>query len=231
MNKWLKLTLVLLGFVGISVVLFFIFKAIGITNFETLKSIILNTGNWGVIVFILLQAIFLICLCFIPITNLALIVLGILIFGAKTAFISCMIATFLSSTVLFFLGDKFGERLMNKIIGKEEFNKIQDLLDTKSKILLPLSYIIPGFPDDAFCIAAGMTKMKYWYFITINLLCHSIEIGLICFFGSELINWSALSLLDWIMVTNFVIVDIYLLLQLEKFIDKKSKNKQKNDKN
>jgi len=231
MNKWLKLTLILLGCIGISVALFFIFKAFGITDFETLKTIISNTGNWGVFVFICIQILFLVCLCFVPVINPALIVLGILIFGAKTAFFSCLIAVFCSSTILFFLGDKFGEKLMNKIIGKNEFNKIQDLLDTKSKILLPLSFIIPGFPDEAFCIAAGMTKMKYLYFISINMLCHAIEIGTICFFGSDLINWNALSLIDWIMVGNLVVIDIYLLFQLEKFIDKKSKNKQKNDKN
>ncbi|MBO5948618.1 VTT domain-containing protein, partial [bacterium] len=115
-------------------------------------------------------------------------------------------------------------------VGRKELNKIQDLIDTKSKILLPLSFIIPGFPDEAFCMVAGMTKMKYWYFITINFLCHIIEIGIICFFGSSLINWSELKLIEWIMIGNLIVIDIYLLFQLEKFINKKSKNTQKNDK-
>ena len=231
MNKWLKLILVTLGFVVISIALFFIFKACGITDLETLKTIISNSGNWGFIVFILIQILCLVCLCFIPIINPTLIILGIILFGAKTAFAACIIAVFFSSTILFFIGDKFGEKLIGKIVGNNELNKIQDLIDTKSKILLPLSFIIPGFPDEAFCIVAGITKMKYWYFITINVLCHIIEIGIICFFGSSLINWSSLELIDWIMIGNLIIIDIYLLFQLEKFINKKSKKQTKNDKN
>ncbi len=223
MNKWLKLSLVLGLFAIISIVLFVVLKCLHITDISTLKKLILASGHWGVIVFIAIQVFMLVCFCFIPIINPSLVVMGIVIFGSKIAFISCLISICFSSTILFFLGDKFGEKLAGKIIGKNDLEKVQNVLDTKSKILLPLSFIIPGFPDEAFCIVAGMTKMKYWYFILINVFCHIIEIGLICFLGSSLIDWGSLNLLDWIIVGNIALVDIYLLFRLEKFINNKTK--------
>jgi len=223
MNKWLKLILIFLLFASISIAIFVILKIFNITDINTLKTIIQNSGNFAVLVFILIQVFMLVVFCFIPILNATLVVLGIILFGPITAFISCLIAVVFSSSTLFFLGDKFGEKLACKLIGKEDLNKIQDLIDIKSKILLPLSFIIPGFPDEAFCIVAGMTKMKYLYFIAVNIFCHMIEIGLICFLGSSLINWAALTLIDWIMIVNLIIVDIYLLFKLEKYITEKSK--------
>jgi len=224
MNKWLKLSLVLGLFATISIALFFTLKAFNITDLNTLQNIILKSGRWSVIVFVVIQVFMLVCFCFVPVINGALIVMGIIIFGSKIAFVSCLIAICFSSSILFFLGDRFGEKLASKLIGKDELEKVQNLLDCKSKILLPLSFIIPGFPDEAFCIVAGMTKMKYWYFITVNIFCHIIEIGLICFLGSSLISWSTLSVFDWVVVANLIVVDIFLLFKLEKFLTNKTKN-------
>lgn len=227
MNKWIKLTLILLFFAIVSVAIFLVLKIFNITDTSTLKNIIASTEQYGILVFILIQVFALVCFCFVPVLNATLIVMGIVLFGPKWAFISCLISKAISASILFLIGDKFGEKLASKLIGKDELKKMQDLVDVKSKILLPLSFVIPAFPDEAFCIVAGMTKMKYWYFITINILCHAIEIGLFCFFGSSLINWSSLSAFDWVVVINLLVVDIYLLSKLEKFIEIKVKNNKK----
>ncbi|MBR6778726.1 MAG: TVP38/TMEM64 family protein [Clostridia bacterium] len=229
MNKWLKLSLIILLFASISIALFFILRAFNITDIETLKELINKSGKYAIVVFIAIQVIMLVCFCFVPLNSL-LIVTGIVLFGPKTAFVACLIAICFSSTILFFLGDKFGEKLAVKLIGKKELEKVQNLIDTKSKILLPISFLVPAFPDEAFCIIAGMTKMKYWYFISLNIFFHIIEIGTICFFGSSLIDWSALSVIDWVVIANLIIIDIYLLYKLEKFIDNRAKNKKINDK-
>jgi len=224
MNKWFKLILILLFFAIISVVAFIVLKCFNITDMATLKSWISNTGKFGICVFILIQIVALVCFCFVPVLNATLIVTGIILFGAKWAFISCLIAKAISASILFLIGDKFGEKLAIKFIGKDDVIKMQELVDVKSKILLPLSFVIPAFPDEAFCIVAGMTKMKYWYFIIVNIFCHAIEIGIFCFFGSNLINWNSLTILDWVFVVNFIIVDVYLLSKLEKFIEYRIKN-------
>lgn len=220
MNKWTKILLVILGFALVSVLIFLILKSLGIANINIIKEILLKSKQYSLIVYTLLSALLLTTLCFVPLLNSALIVLGIVLFGPVYTFISCLIANFISGTALFFIGDKFGERIATKLITKEELEDAQDLIDRKSKLLLPILFLIPAIPDEALCLVAGMTKMKYWYLIIVNLIYHTIEIGVFCFFGSDLINWSSLSFLDWFLFVNIIIVDIYILCSLEKKIKK-----------
>lgn len=220
MNKWLKITLLILFFALVSVSIFLILKACNIANIETLQSIIQNSKH-SVLIFILIQVFILVFFCFVPILNTALIILGIILFGAPTAFISCIVAVFFSSTILFFIGDKFGEFLAEKFVGKKELEDIQNTLDRKSKFFLPVLFMIPAIPDEALCLVAGMTKIKYWYFILVSLVYHAIEIGLLCFCGSGLIDWSSLSVIEWILFINVAIIDFYFLIKIEKYLEKK----------
>lgn len=230
MKKWLKICAVIFLFAVISLCVFLILKGLGITNFENLKSVIIRTKQWGLITYLLIQIICLVLLCFVPLLNTSLIILGISIFGSIWTFIISMLAIIISSTILFFIGDKFGEKLAKKLVGKKDFELAQIAVDTKSKILLPFFYILPGFPDEALCLVAGMTKMKYWYLMLVTIVYHIVEIGMFCFLGSELVDWSALSAIDWIILANVVILDLIFLFKLEKKLTKKQeKTKSQNE--
>ena len=220
MNKWIKILLVILGFAVLSVGIFFILKATGITDISKLKQLIINSKHFSVLVYLLIQTILLVLLCFVPLLNTTLIILGIVLFGPLTTFFVCLTSNFLSSSILFLIGDKFGESLATKLISKEELEQAQDLIDHKSKLLLPLFFVLPGIPDEALCLVAGMTKMKYWYLVTISLIYHALEIGLFCFFGSDLINWGSMSIIDWFVFINVIIIDLYFLFSFEKKIKK-----------
>ena len=133
---------------------------------------------------------------------------------------------------MFLIGNTLGEKVAGKLVGKETLQKAQDLIDTKSKIFLPLMFLFPVFPDDALCMAAGMTKMRYWYFAIIVLIFRSIGIATICFLGSSIIKWAELSIIDWFVLINAVIIDIYAVFKISGKIEAKikSKNSQKEDK-
>ena len=221
MNKWIKLFLVIIIFAAISTAIYFILKSFGITNISTLQSLILQSGKFAPVVYSIILTIVLISLCFIPLLNAALTLLGIALLGSKVAFISNIIAIFFSTSILFFIGDMFAK----KIIGEKDFNETQNLLDLKSKLWLPVLFIIPIVPDEAICLVAGMTKIKYWYLLLVSLVYHTIEIGFLCFLGSSIINWAALTTFDWLIVANLAIIDIFLLKKLEKYLEKKIKNK------
>ena len=135
-----------------------------------------------------------------------------------------MIAVAISTSILFIIGDKCGEHFASKLVGKKSLEDAQNAIDHKSKFWLPILFIAPGIPDEAICLVAGMTKIKYWYLLTVSLLYHAIEIGIFCFLGGDFINWSALSLLDWIIVANMILIDIYLLIHFEKYLSNKRKN-------
>lgn len=225
MKNWLKILMIILIFAVVSIALFLILKAFNITSISQIRSIIEKTGNYGAIVFIIIQTLMLVAFCFVPILNTALIGLGIILFGSKIAFLTCIVSIFFSSSILFFIGDKFGEGLARLIVGKDELNRLQNIIDTKSKLLLPILFFIPGIPDEALCLISGMTKIKYWYFILVSLTYHAIEIFALCFLGSGLIDFTLFTIADWIIVINLIIIDVYLILKLEKFLNNKINKK------
>lgn len=225
MNKWIKIFLIIFTFALASIIIYAILKHFGITNISTLKSLISKSGKWAPIVYTIILTLVLVCLCFVPLLNTALAILGIAMFGSKVAFATNLIAIFFSTSILFFIGDKFGEKFARKFIGETEFNETQNLLDTKSKLWLPIIFIIPAIPDEAVCLIAGMTKIKYWYLLIVSLIYHAVEIGLFCFLGGDLISWSSLTLFDWIIFVNIIIIDIFLIKKFEKFLESKIKNK------
>lgn len=225
MKKWLKIALAILIIAGISVGVYFILRACGITSLEGLRELIAKCGAWGWIVYIFLFIACTTLLCFIPGTSATFIAVAIVLFDAWQAFIISTVAVFLSSSLMFLIGDTLGEKVAGKIVGQESLKKAQDLIDTKSKIFLPLMFLFPAFPDDALCMAAGMTKMKYWYFALIVLIFRTTGIATICFLGSNFINWAELSIVDWFVLINAVIIDIYAVFKVSSKIEAKLKEK------
>ena len=221
MKKWLKIFFVILVFAVISVVIYLILKAFYLTNINKLKQIIIDSKRFSILVYFIISVLSLVCLCFVPLLTTALLVLGIVLFGSKITFVTCLISVFCSTTILFFIGDKLGEKFAKKLIGEKSLNDAQNLIDHKSKFWLPIFFIIPAIPDEALCLVAGMTKIKYWYLILVSMLYHAIEFGIMCFIGSGIINWSNLSIIDWFVLLNVLAFDFYLLYRLEKKLDNK----------
>ena len=232
MKKWLKFGVVVLALAAISVVAYFCLRAAGITNIDGLRQLIAKSGAWSLVVFTVLFVVCSILLCFMPGTSATFIGVSILLFGAWQGFIVSAISVFLASSLMFLIGNTLGEKVAIKIVGKEALVKAQNLLDIKSKMLLPLMFLFPIFPDDALCLVAGMTKMKYWYFAIIVLIFRTVGVATICFLGSGLINWAALTLVDWFVLINVCIFDIVLVFKyqnkIEQFILRK-RNKNKED--
>ena len=225
MKKWLKLISVILTFAIISIAIYLILKHFGVADVNNLKSILNKSGKFKPIIYTIILAVVLIIFCFIPLLNPTLTVLGIALFGNKVAFITNMIAVTISTTALFFIGDKLGEKFASKLVGKKKLEETQEIIDHKSKFWLPILFIAPCIPDEAICLVSGMTKMKYWYVLLVSSLYHAFEIGLFCFIGSGIISWSTLTFFDWLILTNIIAVDIYFLCKFEKYLNKKIKEK------
>lgn len=223
MKKWLKLSFVILVFAITSIVISLILKALNLTNIDKIQNFLLSHKKYSLPIYIGISILLSTFLCFVPLLGSTLVTLGCVIFGPTIGFVASLISCYSSSTLLFFIGDKFGEKFAIKLIGKDELESTQEMVDSKSKILLPILLAIPGMPDDAICLIAGITKMKYLYFAPVCLIFEAIDIAIVCFFSSGIINWSTLSVLDWIFIANFIIIDIYLLKILEKHLKNNKK--------
>ena len=216
MKKWIKLISIIILFASISLIVYFVLTHYGLTDIDYIRQIINSSREYGLIVFFILITFIPIIFCMIPLVKELMTFLGIILFGPLTIFLICIVSGLLSVSILFLIGDKLGEGFAKKLVGAESLDQAQNLINSKSKILLPILFTIPILPHDAITIVAGMTKLKYWYILLINMIHITIETAMICFFGGGIIDWQALNIIDWIVLINVVIIDIAFLLKLEK---------------
>ena len=227
-KKVLKIVATIVIFVGLVIGVFFLLKHLGVTDKESLQAIISKTGAWGPIVFLLLQIVVTTLLSVIPGTSFTFLILAGLMFENVWVAISLsLVGVWASSILMFFIGDSLGEKVAVKLVGKESLSKAQDLIDTKTKVYLPLMFLFPFFPDDGVCLAAGLTKLKYRYFIPIVLIFRSIGVlatVLTSYYSTSL--WVLLGLdqlqpIGWILLVNVVLFDAYVMYKLTRILEKK----------
>ena len=220
-----KIIVLTLIYVSVSIAIYFILDACGLTSVSKIRDSISRLGVWGYVLFFLFQIVVSTFICVIPFEDEVLTTLALVMFGSIKG---CCIASFnmfITSSLQFLLGRKVAKKALIKIVGEDSIRKYEKALNIKGEIILPVLYLVPLLPHDSLCILAGTTKMKYWYFAPVTLIMRSLEIVSICFLGSGLIDFSAFVIIDWIIVVNLVIIDLFLLYKLEKYLEFKINNK------
>lgn len=220
MKRWIKISLTLVVLIGLTVALYFV----GF-NGEWIKPIVQKAGFWGYLIFIILQVIITTLMCFVPATTFTFSLLAAQLFGTWQGFIVAAIACFLSSMLMFTIGDKLGEPFVDWLIGKQARIKAQDMVSTRATVLVPVMLAFPFFPDDAICMVSGMTKMKYWYFAIVAALTRTIGVGVTCFLGGDIIDYTAFGIFEWFVFINLIIVDALLVWKLSTKVENFVKNR------
>ncbi|MGN1208591.1 MAG: TVP38/TMEM64 family protein [Christensenellales bacterium] len=224
-GKALRLIIVCSIFLIIILGVYFALKFSGalekLHNLEDIKNFILSGGNYSLIVFVVIQFL---QVTFLPIPAFLTTVAGALIFGPWTTFILSFVSILIGSLFAFWLGRKFGKKILVWVAGKEDAEKwIRKL--TNGKYAFFLMMLFPAFPDDILCIAAGVTNMSLKFFTVTNLITRPIGIFCICFVGSgQLIPYSGYYLILWAFILAFLIsafvFSIKKQAEIEKFVDK-----------
>lgn len=106
----------------------------------------------------------------------------------------------LSTIFLFLLGRWGGKKAMSWVIGEEELKKAEKILTYGGKASLPFVYLFPLFPDDTISFLCGMTKMSFTYNTVCALIFRSIGVFVICFFGTNLIDYSKFAPWQWVLL-------------------------------
>lgn len=230
MKRWIKISLTAVLFIALTVALYFVgFKG------EWIKPIVESAGFFGYVIYILIQIVITTLMTFVPATTFTFTLLAAGLFGPLTGFIVSAIGCFLSSMLMFLIGDKLGEPFVDWLIGKDARIKAQNMVSGRATVLVPVMLACPFFPDDAICMVAGMTKLKYWYFAIVAAICRTIGVGVTAFLGGDVLNYAAFSILDWFLFINIVIIDAILVWKLstkvEHWINKRKQLKQEEVKN
>ncbi len=203
-----------------------------ISSAKDLKDIIKSGGIFSYAIFFVLQFLQTVIL---PIPAAVTTIAGVLVFGPWITLIISLIAIVSGSIFSFFLGRKFGKKLIYWIAEKEDADKWRKKLE-KGKYVFFLMMLFPLFPDDILCLVAGaVSTMTYKFFIITNLITRPIAIATTCFLGSgKLIPFYGWGIPVWIGLIMVGIILFYLSIkyqkQIESFIEKLSHKISKNKK-
>lgn len=220
MKRWLKWTLTILVLIFLSTALYFAFF-----QSDWIQPIVRESGVFGYVIYLMLNVIITTLMTFVPGMTFTFTLLATQLFGTLNGFIVAAVSCFLSSLVKFFIGDKLGEPVIDWLVGRDARIKAQNLVSDRATVLVPVMLAFPFFPDDAICMISGMTKMKYWYFAIVALLCRTIGVGVTAFLGSNILNYASFTLLDWLLFINIILIDIWLIWKLSGYVEKLLRNR------
>ena len=224
-NFWLKnfnkLTIALNLTINLIIILFTIFYYTGLlSHFSSLEEARVWFESFGMFAWIIFFLIQIAQVVILPIPSQITTIAGVLIFGPFITFLISSVAIVVGSILCFLFGRIFGVKIAYKIASNQTVDKYRKILTQKGKILLPVMFLFPAFPDDLLCFIAGTTQIKFGYFIIITIITRLIGIACICWFGSgELIPFNGWGIPVWIILIVLIIVVLFLLFKYQQQIE------------
>ena len=195
-----------------------------INNVEELRKFVKESGQWGILV---LFGLTLLQVVVLPIPAAVTILIGVLMYGSTVSFIVSTLGTIAGSIICFLLGKFFGYRVVAWIIGDEKAKKYADFINEKGKIPFIVMLLFPFFPDDILCMAAGLTKMTFKFFIITVVLTRPVMIAFVSYFGTgDIIPFSGWGIPVWIGMFVFAVALLYFI---NYFINKRKGNDKSGD--
>ena len=134
--KLFKILIVFGIYALIGLVLFLIYHFSGIT-IQDIQSYLVGIGNWGYILFILIQVLTNVLLFIIPGQTLQFIALGLALYSPLETFFLVLIGMIIASFINFMIGRVLGKNFVMKIIGEATYLKYQSKLAAKVYIYYP----------------------------------------------------------------------------------------------
>lgn len=220
--KLFKILIVFGIYALIGLVLFLIYHFSGIT-IQDIQSYLVGIGNWGYVLFILIQVLTNVLLFIIPGQTLQFIALGLALYSPLETFFLVLIGMIIASFINFMIGRVLGKNFVMKIIGEATYLKYQSKLAAKAYIYYPIMMVLPFFPDDELTLLVGLTKMNLFYFLIVTTLTRAIGVAIFTFIPGQL-NFNNLGTTEFILLglafLHIVTMLFYLVRNIEHAIEK-----------
>jgi len=161
---WFALTVIPI----ILIILGYIFPSTFFSSQESIRNFVNSFGVFAPLSFIILQ---ILQVVITPVSHYTVSIAGGFIFGLWQGFIFNYIGRVIGTAIAFYLGRKFGRKIILHLV-KEETMKKYDYYINKGKILLFLAYFLPLFPDDEISYLAGFSSMSPKVFLPLMIIGH-----------------------------------------------------------
>lgn len=171
---------------------------------------------------------------FLPIPTTVTLLAGLLLFKPWEVVLYSMVGIMPGSIIMFLFGKYAGRKAVNWVFGEEEVEKYLKLIHGKDVAVLSFMFVMPFFPDDTLCAIAGLSTMKFWYFVPVIFIARIIMcIGNVFLFGGGLIPFSGWGIPVWILIVALCITALIFVWKKGDVIEEKvvSLFKRKNKEN
>jgi len=192
--------------------LYLIFRVTGLTqylrDYEMLTRTIRGFGPFGAVVYVIFVVISIVAL---PVPGILVILAGVAIYGPLYAMLLVSIGMVIGSMLAFAIGRVFGKSLIFWLFGKEKASKYLAKITKKGRGPLITMLILPFFPDDLLCMAAGVTDIGYGEFLFIVLVTRVPVVILTAFMGSgDVIPFDGWGRVVWIIIGSVVALGVLI---------------------
>jgi uncharacterized membrane protein YdjX (TVP38/TMEM64 family) len=160
-------------------------------DLQAIKDVIESAGVFAPIIYILVKASTVI---FAPLSGTPLYIFSVPIFGFWWGVLYSFIGDLIGALVTFYISKIFGRPVVSYFAGKKNMSHIEDALELMAtpKGFLTMRLAAVSMPEIA-SYAAGLTKINFWFFITIHMLVDIVPIlvlsSLGLFFTQEFPIW------------------------------------------
>ena len=177
------------GYIGLGVLLivmaastYFIPGFEKFTSPESVRTLLIELGNWGYLAFILL----LIVSVLSPIPATPIILAGGYVYGIITGSLLALASIVVGGSILFMLVKKVGEPLLRMFIDEHHIKHFRHILKKRGKVAALISFVVPLFPSTSVMLLVGLTGISYLTFIALVILGHIPRFLIINSFGADL---------------------------------------------
>jgi len=174
---------------------------------QNLQEYIKDYGILAPIVFMIIQILQVIIA---PIPGNVTTLAGGAIFGVWHGFIYGALGIYIGSFIAYWIARFYGKPLVIKLMGKATYNKYSDTFIGRSFLVLLTVFLFPFFPDDALCLIAGVSKIKFGLFIILVIVGRTPSILLTSYIGAGIIK---LFLWQWIVIGAISLLIIILSIK------------------
>lgn len=236
-KKILKWSLALVLIAGLTVAVFFLFRAIGITINPFAPDDALGAGlegellNLGFALYVVFAALYVfqsLTLSFVPGNATIFVAIGVTLFSGgdirNISFADFMIAfaviatsVLIASIGLYFLGRFAGRKLLNWMFGKKNIEHRLEWLAQKGTKVVPWLFLIPMMPTDLICLLCGSSRMRFLQFLAIVIIFRPVEVLLLMLYPLMIgIIRDGTDIWTQILLVNVLVINIFLLFTYHK---------------
>lgn len=179
-----------------------------LSDMGKIKEIIVSAGAFGYLIY---SFILILNVVVLPMPGFVFILAGVAIYGPYQAILINYVCTVAGSVIAFFIGRIFGYRAVVWCVGREATEKYTKMLGIKGNLLFVIMQALPFFPDDILCMVAGLTKMRFRFFLISMLAVRPLYIVPVSLLGTgNVIPLSGWGIPVWIAI--FAVIAVVFLM-------------------